>query len=472
MSINTLWQRFGRAARGPGEFAFAVMIVEKQYFDDEIERKNEAKEKRRARERRKRLKALTEATAPQKRPAQSDASDRPRPPSSVTPLAGDVHVPPVHGSEDLESSSDEEDEVPNVTGETGGADGRVSELMVQVDPSVADEERRRLYDQRTEQKPKGTEQDKTDRELQPAILDFVNAHNRNIGCRRRVLTLVYSNDKRSKSDNNTIACFIFSRSATDFDHKDCDEDQPLGCSRCAPIPSIVCCDMCNPIAFEGLFGPKSRTTRGLRKSTVKPYDSDQRDYELRQALLQWRDKETVKLHGSAVLHAYGGSFILPIETMKRIVQCAHAGIISTPEEFRREVIAPVEWVDKYVGSILPIVQDVYPLPPAASPPPPVPPTAPQQTQPAARTSTATGSTGSAPPAKKRKAPTCGRCGQVGHISESVTISLYMPPLTYRITSRPQQELSRSTETEPYTNRHCGATYTASARSITTQYLSA
>ena len=161
-----------------------------------------------------------------------------------------------------------------MTGKAGGADGRQSELTVQVDPSVADEERRRLYDQRTEQKPKGTEQDKTDRELQPAILDFVNAHNRNIGCRRRVLTLVYSNDKCSKSDNNIIACFAFSRSATDFDHKQCNEDQPSGCLRCAPTISVVCCDMCHPLAFEGLFTPKPRASRGLRKSTVKPYNSD------------------------------------------------------------------------------------------------------------------------------------------------------------------------------------------------------
>ena len=106
------------------------------------------------------------------------------------------------------------------------------------------------------------------------MFDLINAHSRNIGCRRRVLTLVYSNDKRSKSDNNTVVCFVFSRSATDFDHKQCNEDQPSGCLRCAPTISVVCCDMCHPLAFEGLFTPKPRASRGLRKSTVKPYNSD------------------------------------------------------------------------------------------------------------------------------------------------------------------------------------------------------
>ncbi|EPS93458.1 hypothetical protein FOMPIDRAFT_1090729, partial [Fomitopsis schrenkii] len=166
---------------------------------------------------------------------------------------------------------------------------------------------------------------------------LINADIRNIGCRRRVLTLVYSNDKHSKPDMNIITHIVFSRSATDFDHKDCDQDQPLGCARCAPVAPMVCCDICHPLAFEDVFTPKpSRTTRGLRKSTVKPYDSGSQDHELRQALLQWRDEETRRLYGSAILHIHGGSFVLPIETMKRIIQCAHAGIISTPEQFRRE----------------------------------------------------------------------------------------------------------------------------------------
>lgn len=230
-----------------------------------------------------------------------------------------------------------------------------------------------------------------------------------------------------------MAHLVFSRSATGFDHKDCDDNQPTGCSRCAPMTSIACCDICHPLAFEGLFAPKPRTTRGLRKSTVKPYDPDRRDHELRQALLQWRNEETVKLHGSTVLHAYGGSVILPIETMKRIIHCAHAGIISTPEEFRREVMAPAEWIDMYVGSILPIVQEVYPPPSAASLSPPASSTA-QTRPPAPHAGTTAENTGSAPQLNKRKAATCGKCGQVGHISESTRNPQCLLRFTYAITS--------------------------------------
>lgn len=45
LSINTLWQRFGRAARGTGEFAFAILIAEKHNFDEEMRKKEVAKAK-------------------------------------------------------------------------------------------------------------------------------------------------------------------------------------------------------------------------------------------------------------------------------------------------------------------------------------------------------------------------------------------------------------------------------------------
>ncbi|EJF60696.1 hypothetical protein DICSQDRAFT_62436, partial [Dichomitus squalens LYAD-421 SS1] len=33
--MNALWQRFGRAARGAGKEAIAVLLAEPKYFDDE-----------------------------------------------------------------------------------------------------------------------------------------------------------------------------------------------------------------------------------------------------------------------------------------------------------------------------------------------------------------------------------------------------------------------------------------------------
>ncbi|KZT73988.1 P-loop containing nucleoside triphosphate hydrolase protein, partial [Daedalea quercina L-15889] len=54
VSINSLWQRFGRAARGLGEFAFAILIAKSKYFDDEVAKKQDAANKRKAREARKR----------------------------------------------------------------------------------------------------------------------------------------------------------------------------------------------------------------------------------------------------------------------------------------------------------------------------------------------------------------------------------------------------------------------------------
>ena len=52
-SINTLWQRFGWGARGEDDFAFAILISEKEHFDGEKERKELAKAKRQERAKRK-----------------------------------------------------------------------------------------------------------------------------------------------------------------------------------------------------------------------------------------------------------------------------------------------------------------------------------------------------------------------------------------------------------------------------------
>lgn len=66
--LNTLWQRFGRAARGPGTEAIAVLFAESKYFDDEKEKAAKAAEARAA-------KAATKAAGSEKAKRSREASD-------------------------------------------------------------------------------------------------------------------------------------------------------------------------------------------------------------------------------------------------------------------------------------------------------------------------------------------------------------------------------------------------------------
>ena len=44
--LNTLWQRFGRAARDPSLDAVAILFVEGKYFDDEKDKRTRAQKRK------------------------------------------------------------------------------------------------------------------------------------------------------------------------------------------------------------------------------------------------------------------------------------------------------------------------------------------------------------------------------------------------------------------------------------------
>lgn len=74
MDLDTLWQRFGRAARGPGTEAIAVLIVEPKYFDEEKEKAAKRADKRKDDEAKK---AAAKEQSKRKRGEDEEAADRP-----------------------------------------------------------------------------------------------------------------------------------------------------------------------------------------------------------------------------------------------------------------------------------------------------------------------------------------------------------------------------------------------------------
>lgn len=75
---------------------------------------------------------------------------------------------------------------------------------------------------------------------------------------------------------------------------------------------------------------------------------------LLQQLKNWRDKETARRYGSAMLATLGGSLVLPDGIAARIVACTHLQKIRTVEQF----VFQVQWIDAslYAAQLLPILE--------------------------------------------------------------------------------------------------------------------
>ncbi|EMD34258.1 hypothetical protein CERSUDRAFT_55318 [Gelatoporia subvermispora B] len=153
-SLNTLWQRFGRAARGDGFQGFAILIAEKALWDSEIQKRNRRK---------------AQAAAPKKR-KRKNTSKKP----SKRRRLGDMQASRTGAVTLLQPVS-------GASGDLSGDDDVANlDIPETIQPALnADTVKKEL------------------KTVQPALLDLVNAKSRGLKCRRTPITLFYSNDKRS-----------------------------------------------------------------------------------------------------------------------------------------------------------------------------------------------------------------------------------------------------------------------------------
>ncbi|KAH9951073.1 P-loop containing nucleoside triphosphate hydrolase protein [Amylocystis lapponica] len=393
-SMNALWQRFGRAARGDGVDGIAILLAEKQYFDDERAKKlaRSAKKSAKGAKKRKAGKTFSADVPASKRQAHSNGS----PGSSlpVMPLARDGDMADeVHesGSEPDESSSESESE-----GEQSSR-GMHSLAVPSEDPVLPPLSLGHLH---IPTAPNAvfaglTRKPREERVLQPAMDDFVNAEARGLKCRRVPITLAYSNDKRA------------------WDHIECDNTQPNGCPRCAPKVSAVCCDLCNPRLFEHLAAPPLQpVTRTMNKSHVKKHPLTSPEHDLRHAILEWRKVQARAMFQQALPMDLGNDIFMSTMVIDRIVDCAHVHKLPSIDSLKRELDWGKDLIETHGIALLEIIRRFFPIiiPPAV----PTNATAGPSTLPASSLGTADGSG-----PRKRKAPTCGNCGQLGHTSKSM-----------------------------------------------------
>ncbi|KZT63806.1 hypothetical protein DAEQUDRAFT_770277 [Daedalea quercina L-15889] len=386
-SLNTIWQRFGRGARADQVEADAVLITEKHYFDDEHAERDARNAQRRANAA-KRKKKQKVPDSPSKRQAIADAADKPareQQPSTSNP----------DGQAEPQGLDDSDVEVNDAQDDGEEGLGAESEQLVSVEEArVVDiDERRATYNKHASPGTKVTTSQR-EKVLHPAVDDFINAMDRGFKCRQKPIALAYSNDER------------------DWDDIDC--DPPTGCTRCAPKVSIICCDLCHPDAFEYLKPlPKVTKEKAMKKSTIKKHEPGKVERELRTALFKWRDTKSLEVFGLPVFLTYSGDLFMSVDVIQRVIDCAHAGKLTTITTLKHELEWNHDWIESYGNTLLAIVGQICPLP-ASNPAPPLATRADNSS--GNQVVAAGGGQGSntAGPSRKWKPPTCSRCGQQGH----------------------------------------------------------
>jgi len=182
-------------------------------------------------------------------------------------------------------------------------------------------------------------------------------------------------------------------------HLLCDPTSPSGCSRCRPRSATVCCDLCDPDAFEYLnrtsTDPKARAPA---KSSIKKFDMTATDYNFQAALFDWRDESAPRKFSAAIIEDIGSHIFMSDEIINRIIKCAHVGKLSSLSDLHKETKWRKEWVQEFGESILALARQFYP---------------PQPARPMDSPSNDTGAT-----SRKRGPFKCSACGNLGHTSTS------------------------------------------------------
>ena len=133
----------------------------------------------------------------------------------------------------------------------------------------------------------------------------------------------------------TDAC---STHSTAWDHIECDDSQASGCLRhCAPRPSTLCCDLCNPQSFEHLAAPLLQpAARAMNKSHIKKHTLTNPERDSRSAILEWRKIQARALYQQALLMDLGNDIFMSTMVIDRIIDCAHVRKLLSIDSLKRE----------------------------------------------------------------------------------------------------------------------------------------
>lgn len=193
-------------------------------------------------------------------------------------------------------------------------------------------------------------------------------------------------------------------------HHYCDPSNPSGCTRCAPHPSLLCCDICNSAHFAELFISPTpvKPTRAPNRSSVKAYGTTAMDKDLKDGLRIWRHEQALAMLGKMKVRKWGVILFMSDEIVQRIVDCAHDGKISTAGHITKETHWRCDYVDQCAVSLLAVIAAHAPQPPPIAPP-----------APASRVLAALDANEPCIDAPAKRVTRCGACKTLGHTSKSL-----------------------------------------------------
>ncbi|KAG6883457.1 hypothetical protein C0992_008701, partial [Termitomyces sp. T32_za158] len=362
-SISTLWQRFGRAGRNRELEATAILLIEKDYTDEERTRKEERKVARQRVAAQKRSQQTKNRNVPQKR-ARTAAS---------THLQTNPHQPsPATIAED---QSDKQPSLASIAEDESDKEN-VKNLEI-------DELRHRYL---TESRMPDQSGHRKKGALERAMDDFINAKARGLSCRAAPIEVYFENEKAAV---DPTACL------------------PMGCPRCIPPPPHICCDIHSPHSFEHCIVPPIKAATSIPRSRLPKIYSPmtEQDHSLQDALDGFWQTKMIERYGVSLLKDFGPTLIMPEGVLDRIVSCARYFKIQTAEDLLRET----RWDEcaRYGEQVVDLILQHRPLPHISAP---ISQTPMQFITP---NKLATSSnTASAP--KSRAPAKCSSCGGVGH----------------------------------------------------------
>ncbi|KAG2139340.1 hypothetical protein DEU56DRAFT_735728 [Suillus clintonianus] len=181
---------------------------------------------------------------------------------------------------------------------------------------------------------------KKERELDPAMDWLINAHLWGIGCRHKVFDLHFDN----------VSALV--------DHLACDQTN-YGCSCCAPMTPDVCCDIHHPSAFLLFDTHIPQPPKLPNRSRLPNYAMGPKEYELCEALEDWREEKMAEKYGHSHLIDIDPAIIMADSVLDCLVNCAHHEKIRTIEDLRKET----HWssADKFGSEVLAIIHHIIPV---------------------------------------------------------------------------------------------------------------
>ncbi|PIL23292.1 transporter [Ganoderma sinense ZZ0214-1] len=334
--FDTLWQRFGRAARGPGTVALAILIVESKYFDAEksVAEQNEKKKKdkqlqtvtRNEQGKRKRSESTSApGVASTRRRLQPEGTGGSLPTgvaSEIAPATTPVAQQAFGSPDSPEAATTVGSGVTSVAQDLSTFERLRVEFKVASAAAPGD-------GQSQKKKTKGAKQDE---KMGVEMDNLVNAAMRPFKCYRAPVTAYYENDRFASK------------------HLEC---QPLdndgGCPRCLILPSPVCCSLCSPAhpIFQLLPPPPLPQPQAPRASgkvpTTGKYTMTDKDRQLRDELHQFRRTKMKELFGLAVLRNLGPGLVMGDSILDRIADCARVNKLTSLDALYREMKWDQTW---------------------------------------------------------------------------------------------------------------------------------